>query len=161
MELSKFKETYKGKERIVSGERGREIIMRERAQKAAETRLRNREEREKIIIDKVWGLPAQARMLDNRIRQYFTQFQNSTLGNLFSDIYAQKKAEYSSEMEFLLGLLEVQSDVIEKLQKAVALHYPQNNAEDMQEAGNDWLDFLTNNIPTMEERQALGNAEDQ
>ena len=160
MELSKFKETYKGKERIVSGERGREIIMRERAQKAVETRRRKREERERFR-EQVWGLPEQARMLDIRIRQYFTQFQNSTLGNLFNDIYEQKKAEYLSEMEFLLGLLEVQSDVIEKLQKAVALHYPQNNAEDMQEAGNDWLDFLTNNIPTMEERQALGNAEDQ
>ena len=160
MEISKFKEMYKGKERIVSGERGRELILRERAQRSAETRRRKREEAESFGSDRVWSRPEEARMLDYRLKQYFTQFQNRTLGELFDDIYEEQKASAPSELAFLLTLLDIKNDVIERVQKALLLHYPQNTGEEITEAGNEWLQFLTDNAPSMEQRMALGDAED-
>lgn len=161
MELSKFKETYKGKERIVSGERGRELILRERAQKASETRRRNREIETVASIPLVYSRENQALALDMRLKQYFNQFGNKTLGQLFSDIYEEAKAESGDEMAFLSALLDVQSETVEKVQQALLLKYPNNSGEEMQEAGNDWLNFLTANSPSMSQRMALGDAEDR
>lgn len=161
MELSKFKETYKGKERIVSGERGRELILRERAQKGAETRRRKRENESNFSIPPVYSRENQALALDMRLKQYFNQFGNKTLGQLFSDIYEEAKAESGDEMAFLGALLDVQSETVEKVQQALLLKYPNNSGEEMQEAGNDWLNFLTSNSPSMSQRKALGDAEDK
>lgn len=161
MELSKFKETYKGKERIVSGERGRELILRERAKKGAETRRINRELESVYSTPLVYSRDNQALALDMRLKQYFNQFGNKTLGQLFSDIYEEAKAESGDEMAFLVALLDVQSETVEKVQQALLLKYPNNSGEEMQEAGNDWLNFLTLNSPSMSQRKALGDAEDR
>ena len=164
MELSKFKEIYQGKERIVSGERGREVILRQRAEKAAETRRRRkvfdfRKDKRRPI--QYFTRENQAYMLDSRITSYFNQFANRTLGELFSEIYQGAKEQSGDELAFLYSLLDVQQEVIELLQTYVIYKYPEQTAEQMNDAGTAWLKFITNNMPTEEQRMAMGDAEDQ
>lgn len=158
MKLSKFKEIYQGKERIVSGERGRELILRERARKASETRKRRKAE----MLPPVriaFSRKGQADALDQRIRQYFNQFQNPRLGKFFSQIYEEEMAKYD-KYDFLYTILDSQEEAIEILQKALYLMYPQASQEEMQESGNEWLQFLTNNSPSNWQQMTLGDIED-
>lgn len=158
MKLSKFKEIYQGKERIVSGERGRELILRERARKASETRKRRQAEKLPPVTI-AFSRKGQADALDMRIRQYFNQFQNPRLGKFFSQIYEEEMAKYD-KYDFLYAILDSQEEAIEILQKALYLMYPQATQEDMQESGNEWLQFLTNNSPSNWQQMTLGDIED-
>ena len=160
MELSKFKETYKGKERIVSGERGREIIMRERAQKAAETRRKKKlfSMKDRRSIKQYFTRENQAYMLDTRILQYFDQFQNRKLGAKLREIYQGAKLASGDEQAFLLNLLDAESEVIQKLQQAIVM--VSSDEEAIDECANDWLDFLTDHFPTEEQKKEIGEAED-
>ena len=158
MKLSKYKEIYQGKERIVSGERGRELILRERARKASETRKRRQAERlPKIQV--AFSRKGQADALDQRIRQYFNQFQNPRLGKFFSQIYEEEMAKYD-KYDFLYTILDSQEEAIEILQKALYLMYPQASQEEMQESGNEWLQFLTSHSPSEWQQMTLGDIED-
>ena len=164
MELSKLKEIYQGRERIVSGERGREVIMRQRAEKAAQTRKRRKLfdfTKDKRRPIQYFTRENQAYMLDSRIKTYFNQFANRTLGELFSDIYDECKSNSGDELSFLYSLLDVQEEVISILQEFVIYKYPEQTAEQMNDAGMYWLKFLTSNMPTEEQRRVLGDAEDQ
>lgn len=158
MKLSKYKEIYQGKERIVSGERGRELILRERARKASETRKRRKAE-SLPPVRIAFSRKGQADALDQRIRQYFNQFQNPKLGKFFSDIYDEEMAKYD-KYDFLYTILDSQEEAIEILQKALYLMYPQASQEDMQESGNEWLQFLTNHSPSNWQQMTLGDIED-
>jgi hypothetical protein len=158
MKLSKYKEIYQGKERIVSGERGRELIFRERARKASETRKRRQAEKLPPVTI-AFSRKGQADALDQRIRQYFNQFQNPRLGKFFSQIYEEEMAKYD-KYDFLYTILDSQEEAIEILQKALYLMYPQATQEDMQESGNEWLQFLTNNSPSNWQQMTLGDIED-
>lgn len=158
MKLSKFKEIYQGKERIVSGERGRELILRERARKASETRRRRQAEKLPPVTI-AFSRQGQADALDMRIRQYFNQFQNPRLGKFFSQIYEEEMAKYD-KYDFLYTILDSQEEAIEILQKALYLMYPQATQEDMQESGNEWLQFLTNHSPSNWQQMTLGDIED-
>lgn len=162
MKLSKFKEIYQGKERIVSGERGRELILRERARKASETRRRRktfdfgRNKREPI---QYFTRTAQADMLDVRLRQYFDQFQTPKLGRLFLNIYENEMSKYENRNDFLYMLLDKESDVISEVQKAVGITPSDVQAQD--QAYAEWLLLLTNDNPTQEQKQQLADAEDE
>lgn len=158
MKLSKFTEIYQGKERIVSGERGRELILRERARKASETRKRRKAEMLPTVRI-AFSRKGQADALDQRIRQYFNQFQNPRLGKFFSQIYEEEMAKYD-KYDFLYTILDSQEEAIEILQKALYLMYPQASQEEMQESGNEWLQFLTNNSPSNWQQMTLGDIED-
>lgn len=158
MKLSKYKEIYQGKERIVSGERGRELILRERARKASETRKRRKAEMLPPVTI-AFSRKGQADALDMRIRQYFNQFQNPRLGKFFSQIYEEEMAKYD-KYDFLYTILDSQEEAIEILQKALYLMYPQATQEDMQESGNEWLQFLTNHSPSNWQQMTLGDIED-
>ena len=160
MELSKFKETYKGKERIVSGKRGREIIMRERAQKASETRRKKKlfSMVDKRSIKQYFTRENQANMLDSRILQYFDQFQNRKLGAKLREIYQGAKLASGDEQAFLLNLLDAEAEVIQKLQQAIVM--VSSDEEAIDECANDWLDFLTDHFPTEEQKKEIGEAED-
>lgn len=158
MKLSKYKEIYQGKERIVSGERGRELILRERARKASETRKRRKAEMLPPVTI-AFSRKGQADALDMRIRQYFNQFQNPRLGKFFSQIYEEEMAKYD-KYDFLYTILDSQEEAIEILQKALYLMYPQATQEDMQESGNEWLQFLTDHSPSNWQQMTLGDIED-
>ena len=94
-----------------------------------------------------------------RIRQYFNQFQNPKLGKFFSDIYEEEMAKYD-KYDFLYTILDSQEEAIEILQKALYLMYPQATQEDMQESGNEWLQFLTSHSPSEWQQMTLGDIED-
>lgn len=160
MELSKFKETYQGKERIVYGERGREIIMRERAKKAAETRRKKKlfSMVDRRSIPQYFTRDSQANMLDSRILQYFDQFQNRKLGAKLKEIYQGAKLASGDTQAFLLNLLDSESEVIQKLQQAIVM--VSSDEESIDECANDWLDFLTDHFPTDEQKKEIGEAED-
>lgn len=164
MKLSKYKEIYQGKERIVSGERGRELILRERARKASETRkMRSRKifdfsknKREPI---RYFTRQGQAEMLDVRLNQYFDQFATPKLGRLFQNIYQSEMSTYLDKYEFLYMLLDKESDVISEVQKAVGITPSDVQAQD--QAYAEWLLLLTNGNPTKEQKQDLADAEDE
>lgn len=160
MELSKFKEIYQGKERIVSGERGREVIMRERAQKAAETRRKKKlfAMENRRTIKQYFTRENQVNMLDSRIIQYFDQFYNRKLAQKMKEIYHGAKIASGDEQAFLLNLLDAESEVIQKLQQAFLISPSDEDA--MEECANDWLDFLTDHMPTDEQKKEVGDAED-
>ena len=162
MKLSKFKEIYQGNERIVSGERGRALILRERARKASETRRRRKtfdfsQNKRKPI--QYFTREAQADMLDVRLRQYFDQFQTPKLGRLFLNIYENEMSKYENRNDFLYMLLNKESDVISEVQKALGITPSDVPAQD--QAYAEWLLLLTNGNPTQEQKQQLADAEDE
>ena len=162
MKLSKFKEIYQGKERIVSGERGRELILRERARKASETRKRRKtfdfsQNKRKPI--QYFTREGQAEMLDVRLNQYFDQFATPKLGRLFQNIYQSEMSTYLNKYDFLYMLLDKESDIISEVQKAVGITPSDVQAQD--QAYAEWLLLLTNGNPTKEQQQDLADAEDE
>lgn len=171
MEVSKYREIYQGKERIVSGERGRELILSARAVKASQTRKRrqiykfgentraNQFDSNERPSQDYFTREAQADMLDARLRQYFDQFMTPTLGRKFESIYESEMSKYENRYTFLFMLLDVKSDVIAEVQKAIAITPSDVPAQDQSYA--EWLLLLTNSSPTEEQKREVGNAEDE
>ena len=152
---SKYAEEYKGKTRIVSGERGLELIRSERSRRSAETR------RQKEFT---MNVKEQAQVLDTIIRRDIDRFRNQELASMFMTAY---EANLDREFfyikgepidAFIVGLLNIQSEVIEELQNAMMVEYWEKA-----EAGrsyDSWLRIMSEGYPTMRQRQALGDLED-
>lgn len=152
---SKYAEEYKGKTRIVSGERGLELIRSERSRRSAETRRQR---------DYTMNIKDQVEVLDTIIRRDIDRFRNQELASMFMTAY-----EYNLDKEFfyvngepidafIVGLLNIKSEVIEQLQNAMMVEYWEKV-----EAGrsyDSWLSLMSEGNPTMRQRQMLGDLED-
>lgn len=152
---SKYAEEYKGKTRIVSGERGLELIRSERSRRSAETRRQK---------EYTMNVKDQVEVLDTIIRRDIDRFRNQELASMFMTSY---EANLDKEFfyikgepvdAFIVGLLNIQSEVIEELQNAMMVEYWEKV-----EAGrsyDSWLRLMSEGRPTMRQRQALGDLED-
>lgn len=115
IQRSKYKEEYKGKTRIVSGERGMELIRSERTRKGLETRRKKEQERilrdtneqsnlfesisdgtdekppfgqgQKYDEEGMLNLYDSVTALDAIIRSYFNKFKNQELASMFLYAY--------------------------------------------------------------------------
>lgn len=136
MKRSKFKEIYQGKERIVSGARGAEILKRESALKGYITRKR-KEELNKIDLDLGVDFPWEGELpkpdstkatwesrrdsLDARIKAIFDSFLSRKLANKLQWLFdKESKKNPKAFWEHLLGL---ESNVVSKLEEHSAITY--------------------------------------
>lgn len=184
---------YEPSTRIVSGERGLELIRSERARKGAETRRKNEEERkQKEIIEQsdlfdsipvgsgeespfshrhkiedegMMTLYDEVLVLDAIIRRDIDRFRNGELATMFLTAYEGnldkeffKYHEYRLDA-FIVGLINIKSEVIEELQKAMMIEYWEK--DEAEKSYSAWLNLMSKSHPTLEQRKMLADLEDR
>lgn len=153
-EKSKFKETYKGEQRIVSGLRGLEVLQAQATARRQETIKKKKKEK-----DDIWKWKDQIRAFDVIFYNYIVRFRSDDLASKFIEAYEKAK---DTSPNFVVGLLELKSDFVEQLQTAMWIG--PSDYEEMEVAYTKWTNLMADALGAeegMKFREAIGQLEDE
>lgn len=168
---SKYREIYKGKERLISGEAGLERRRSESARKAVETKKRKEKDRERDFWSESpggWEIPESGNEveewedrkneLDRNINAIFDSFVSVRLANMLRSLFNKRSREDGDD--FWQYLLDHSESVISDLQKDAEIQYYDTKSQD--ESYNRWTSFLNyGTAPTLNERKENATLEEE